>query len=87
MRVKDKMSTFNSGLASAIPAIVSPCAVVGFGTLVQKSQAFADIVAWVNTFNMNPYITGTTSTAIISGITGSSLVVCRLPCKHSASSL
>ncbi|MBS7525219.1 GntP family permease [Fusibacter paucivorans] len=71
-RLKDKMKTINVGLSSAVPAIASPCAVVGFGTLVQNSSSFVDIVAWINSFNMNPYVSGTLATAIISGITGSS---------------
>ncbi|MTI56579.1 GntP family permease [Geosporobacter ferrireducens] len=71
-RLKDKMTTINQGLASAVPAIASPCAVVAFGTLVQNSASFGRVVEWINGFQMNPYITGTAATAIISGITGSS---------------
>ncbi len=71
-RLKDKLSTINKGLASAIPAIASPCAVVAFGSLVQQSPSFTKIVEWITNFHMNPYLTGTAATAIISGITGSS---------------
>jgi len=71
-RLTNKLATINNGLASAIPAIASPCAIVAFGTLVQKSPSFAKVVEWINGFNMDPYITGTAATAIISGITGSS---------------
>lgn len=71
-RIKDKKLTINAGLGSAIGAIAGPCAVVGFGSLVQQSPAFIDVVAWINGFQMNPYWTGTMATAIISGITGSS---------------
>lgn len=71
-RLKDKKAVFNTGLGSAVGAIAGPCAVVAFGTLVQNSGAFVDVVAWINSFRMNPYITGTLATGIISGITGSS---------------
>jgi H+/gluconate symporter-like permease len=71
-RIKDKKATFNAGLGSAVGAIAGPCAVVAFGTLVQNSGAFTDVVAWINGFQMNPYVTGTLATGIISGITGSS---------------
>lgn len=71
-RIKEKKLTINAGLSSAIGAIAGPCAVVGFGSLVQQSPAFMNVVAWINGFQMNPYWTGTLATAIISGITGSS---------------
>ncbi|QGU94798.1 GntP family permease [Clostridium bovifaecis] len=71
-RIKNKKDTVNKGLGGAIGAIASPCAVVAFGTLVQNAPAFKDIVQFVLSFDMNPYVTGTLSTAIISGITGSS---------------
>ncbi len=71
-RIKDKKDVINKGLGGAIGAIAGPCAVVAFGGLVQNSPAFQNVVAWINGFNMNPYITGVTATAIISGITGSS---------------
>jgi H+/gluconate symporter-like permease len=71
-RIKDKKDIINKGLGGAIGAIAGPCAVVAFGGLVQNSPAFQNVVAWINGFNMNPYITGVTATAIISGITGSS---------------
>lgn len=71
-RIKNKKETINGGLSQAIGAIAGPCAVVAFGGLVQNSPAFQDIIAWINSFNMNPYITGVSATAIIAGITGSS---------------
>ncbi len=71
-RIEDKKEMINKGLGGAIGAIAGPCAVVAFGGLVQNSPAFQDVVAWITGFNMNPYITGVSATAIISGITGSS---------------
>ncbi|MDK2868729.1 MAG: hypothetical protein PWP38_3044 [Clostridiales bacterium] len=71
-RIKDKKDTINKGLGGAILAIASPCAVVAFGTLVQNTPAFQNIIAWLLNLNMNAYIMGPLATAIISGITGSS---------------
>jgi len=71
-RVKDKKETFNKGLGGAILAIASPCAVVAFGTLVQNTPAFTNIIQWLLGLNMNAFIMGPLATAIISGITGSS---------------
>lgn len=71
-RIKNKKETINSGLSQVMSAILGPCAIVGFGGIIQNSPAFQDIIAWINGFNMNPYITGVTTTAIIAGITGSS---------------
>ena len=71
-RIKDKKETFNKGLGGAILAIASPCAVVAFGTLVQNTPAFTNIIQWLLNLNMNAFIMGPLATAIISGITGSS---------------
>lgn len=61
----------NEGLGSAITAIASPCAIVGFGTLVKATPAFEHIVNAVLNMQLNPYFTAIFGTAIISGITGS----------------
>lgn len=61
-----------TGLGDGITAIGGLAAVVAFGTVVQKSPAFGSVVAWVLSVNMHPYWMGIFSTAVISGITGSS---------------
>ena len=43
-----------------------------FGTVVQNSGAFQDIVDWVLNLDMNPYVRGVFATSVFSGITGSS---------------
>ena len=45
---------------------------VSFGTVVQNSAAFQVVVDWVLSIKMHPYLEGIFSTAVISGITGSS---------------
>ena len=71
-RIKDKQKCVSNGFGGAVGAIAGPCAVVGFGSLVQASPAFQTILNWVLSFDMHPYVTGPLATAIISGITGSS---------------
>jgi len=71
-RLPDKLALVNAGTSGAITAVAGPCAVVAFGTLVQNSPSFQMIVDWVLSFDMNIYVTAGLSTAIISGITGSS---------------
>ncbi len=71
-RIKDKKETINKGLAGAILAIASPCAVVAFGTLVQNTPAFQNIINWLLGLHMHSYVMGPLATAIISGVTGSS---------------
>lgn len=60
------------GLGDAIPAIGGLAAVVAFGTVVSNSGAFTKVVEWVLSLKMSPYWKGIFSTAVISGITGSS---------------
>lgn len=60
------------GLTDGISAIGGLAAVVAFGTVVNNSPAFGAVVAWVLSINLHPYWMGIFSTAVISGITGSS---------------
>lgn len=60
------------GLGDAIPAIGGLAAVVAFGTVVSNSAAFSNVAQWVLGLKMSPYWKGVFSTAVISGITGSS---------------
>lgn len=71
-RIKNKKETINKGLGGAIIAIAGPCAVVAFGTLVQNTPAFQSIIDWLLNIDLHPYVMGPLSTAIISGVTGSS---------------
>lgn len=61
-----------AGSVNAINAMIGLGAVVAFGTIVSSSAAFQSIVEWVLNINMSAYWKGIFSTAVISGITGSS---------------
>ena len=62
----------NMGADGAIVAIAAPAAVIGFGAVVQHTQAFQDIVAWLLNIQMHPYLMAAFPPSIIAGITGSS---------------
>lgn len=69
---KDWKEVLTDGLGGGISGIGGLAAVLAFGTVVQNSGAFQDIVNWVLSLNMNPYVRGIFATSIFSGITGSS---------------
>ena len=69
VKVRDAAGT---GSSNAIMATIGLAAVVSFGSVVAASPAFQDVVAWVMGVEMSPYYKGIFSTAVISGITGSS---------------
>ncbi|MPM78367.1 hypothetical protein SDC9_125378 [bioreactor metagenome] len=73
-RLKEKklVPILNDGLVGGISAIGGLAAVIAFGAVVQSTQAYQQIVGWLMTLQMHPYVKGVLSTAIISGITGSS---------------
>ncbi|MBR0085611.1 MAG: GntP family permease [Lachnospiraceae bacterium] len=60
------------GMGDGISAIGGLAAVVAFGTVVQNTPEFQAIVKWVLSVDMGTYFKGIFSTAVISGITGSS---------------
>jgi len=62
----------NMGADGAIAAIAAPAAVVAFGAVVQNTQAFRDILAWLLNMDMHPYLMAAFPPSIIAGITGSS---------------
>lgn len=69
---KDMKKVINVGLTDGVTAIVGLAAVVGFGTVVQYSAAFANVTEWVLKMELSPYWKGIVATAVISGVTGSS---------------
>lgn len=69
---KDWKKLVTSGLEGGISGIGGLAAVLAFGTVVQNSGAFAKIVEWVLSLDMNPYVRGIFATSVFSGITGSS---------------
>lgn len=69
---KDWTEVLTNGLGGGISGIGGLAAVLAFGTVVQSSEAFTDIVKWVLSLNMHPYVRGVFATSVFSGITGSS---------------
>ena len=69
---KNMRTLLGNGLGGGISAIGGLAAVVAFGTLVQNTAAYQNIVEWLMGLSMHPYLKGIFSTAVISGITGSS---------------
>lgn len=69
---KDMRTLLGNGLMGGISAIGGLAAVVAFGTVVQNTGAYQNIVTWLLNLNMHPYLKGIFSTAVISGVTGSS---------------
>jgi len=60
------------GLEGAIDGIGGMAGVVAFGTVVQNTAVFAEIVQWVLGLDVNAYVQGVVSTVVISAVTGSS---------------
>ncbi len=61
-----------SGLEGGIGGIGGYAGVVAFGSVVSNSEAFAAIVQWVISMEMNPYAQGVFATMVVSAVTGSS---------------
>lgn len=72
MKSNDMKVILTDGLGGGISGIGGLAAVLAFGTVVQNSQAFGNIVQWVLGLDMNPYVKGIFATSVFSGITGSS---------------
>lgn len=72
MKTKNWKTLLNDGLGGGISGIGGLAAVLAFGSVVQNSDAFQNIVEWVLNLNMNPYVKGIFATSVFSGITGSS---------------
>lgn len=72
LKSKDWKALLTDGLGGGISGIGGLAAVLAFGTVVQNSGAFQNIVDWVLSLDMHPYIRGIFGTSVFSGITGSS---------------
>lgn len=69
---KDMKKVIASGLEGGIGGIGGYAGVVAFGAVVSNSEAFASIVEWVLSLQMNPYAQGAFATMVVSAVTGSS---------------
>lgn len=72
MKTKSLSGLLTNGLGGGVSAIGGIAAVVAFGTVVQSTVSYQSIVDWLLSLDMHPYLQGVLSTAVISGITGSS---------------
>lgn len=72
LRKKPLSPLLTDGLGGGISAIGGLAAVVAFGTVAQSTPAYQTIVNWLLSLDMHPYVEGVFSTAVISGLTGSS---------------
>ncbi|MCL2042618.1 MAG: GntP family permease [Treponema sp.] len=68
----DSVIWTQDGATNGIYAIVPLASVVAFGAVVQNAPVFQSIIDWLMNLDMNIYVKGAVSTAVISGITGSS---------------
>ena len=69
---QDMKKIIASGLEGGIGGIGGYAGVVAFGSVVSNSEAFASIVQWVLSLEMNPYAQGTFATMVVAAVTGSS---------------
>jgi H+/gluconate symporter-like permease len=74
-RVKDGINgwvkVFNKGAADSGVAILNTAIVVGFGGVVQQTQGFKDLIAWLQTLQMDPLYFVFITVAIAAGACGS----------------
>jgi len=64
--------TISGGLEGGIDGIGGYAGVVAFGAVVTQTAAFQQIVDWVLSLGMNPYIQAVVATCVICAVTGSS---------------
>lgn len=69
---QDMKKVIATGLEGGIGGIGGYAGVVAFGSVVSNSDAFATIVQWVLSMDMNPYAQGAFATMVVSAVTGSS---------------
>jgi H+/gluconate symporter and related permeases len=65
-------SVISGGLEGGIDGIGGYAGVVAFGAVVQNTVAFTQIVEWVLSLGMNPYVQAVVATCVICAVTGSS---------------
>lgn len=71
-RDKNIKALVTKGLEGGISGIGGLAGVVAFGTVVQNSVAYASILEWVLSLNLNTYVQGIVATMVVSAVTGSS---------------
>ncbi len=69
---KNMKDLVSRGLGGGISGIGGLAGVVAFGTVVQNSVAYGNILEWVLSLNLNTYVQGIVATMVVSAVTGSS---------------
>lgn len=68
---KEIWPTLRSGLMGGVNSLFNTASVVGFGSVVQGTPAFATIIGGLTSINGNPLIVSTLAVAAMSGVCGS----------------
>ncbi len=71
LNLKEIWGTLSVGLMGGVTALFNTAAVVGFGTVVQGTPAFANIIGMVTESSGNPVIISLISIALMAGVSGS----------------
>lgn len=71
-RITDKKGVINKGFSSSIGPLMNTAAIVAYGTVVQASPAFQNIIAFAQSLTLNPYATVAIGVNILAGVSGSS---------------
>ena len=69
---KKALDVIGKGAMNGFAAMIGLCALVGFGRVVQSTEAFQSVVAWLLGLDISIYFKGVISSATIAGITASS---------------
>jgi len=67
----DRLETFNQGVLNAIIALLNTAAVVGFGSLVKVTPAFAEVRSAILSMTGDPVLFFAIATTLLAGATGS----------------
>ncbi|SMC34194.1 GntP family permease [Papillibacter cinnamivorans] len=71
-RVKNIKKVINTGFSSSIMPLMNTAAIIGYGTVVQASPAFQQLIVMVESLNMNAYVATGIGVNVLAGVTGSS---------------
>ena len=68
---KNIWKTLKDGLMGGVSSLFNTAAIVGFGSVVQGTPAFGQIIGVLTAGNGNPVITSSIATAVMAGVCGS----------------
>lgn len=70
-RINAPLITFGRGVDDAVMPLLNTAAVIGFGSVVTKTEGFAHFTAALTDTTLPPLLSAFTSVSVVSGITGS----------------